>query len=295
VLLILPAMLAAGVYQISQLFYAYFSASLGEGALTMLGYADRLNQLPLSIIGTALGVAILPTISQAIARNDDAGAADVQARAFDLSMLLTLPATIALAVIAGPIIGALYEGGEFTTDDAATTAAILAILVTGLPAYVLVKVLTPAFYARKDVKTPVYIAMSILLLAIPANFLLIPVMGITALATVTSVGAWANFLLLFVILYARGQFRMPGWLISRIARQLVAAFAMGGALWFLRGALSSGFFATERGEFVALAILVAMGGAVYFGIAFLIGGVDREALASLRRRPRVTASEAAPE
>src|SRR5215208_5621254 len=155
VVLILPATAAAGVYQISQLFYAYFSAGLGEGALTKLSYADRLNQLPLSIIGTALGVAILPAISQAIARGDDAEAADVQARAFDLSMLLTLPATLALAVAAVPIIGALFQGGEYSVEAARTTGNILAILVTGLPAYVLVKVLTPAFYARKDVKTPV--------------------------------------------------------------------------------------------------------------------------------------------
>ena len=286
VILILPATIAAGAYQISQLFYAFFSTRLGEGALTMLSYADRLNQLPLSIIGTALGVAILPAISQAIARDDEAAASDVQARAFDLSMLLTLPATIALAVIAGPIVGALYEGGEFTADDAATTATILAILVTGLPAYVLVKVLTPAFYARRDVKTPVSVAMTILVLSIPANFLLIPIMGITALATVTSAGAWANFLLLFAILWKRGQFRMPTWLVTRVVRQFLAALAMGASLWFMGRLLTGGFFATEAGEFVALALLVGVGGAVYFGIAFLIGGVDREALAFLRRRPR---------
>ena len=140
----------------------------------MLSYADRLNQLPLSIIGTALGVAILPSISQAIARDNEAEAADVQARAFDLSMLLTLPATLALAVGAVPIIGALFQGGEYTMEAARTTGNILAILVTGLPAYVLVKVLTPAFYARKDVKTPVLIAVVVLVLSIPANFLLIP-------------------------------------------------------------------------------------------------------------------------
>ncbi|MDP1911444.1 MAG: murein biosynthesis integral membrane protein MurJ, partial [Hyphomicrobium sp.] len=183
VVLILPATAAAGVYQISQLFYGYFSTRLGEGALTNLSYADRLNQLPLSIIGTALGVAILPSISQAIERKDEAGAADVQARAFDLAMLLTLPATLALVVAAGPIIGALFQGGEYSVADARTTGNILAILVTGLPAYVLVKVLTPAFYARKNVKTPVKIAMSVLLLSVPANFLLIPHLGIYSLAT----------------------------------------------------------------------------------------------------------------
>jgi putative peptidoglycan lipid II flippase len=284
VLLILPATAAAGVYQISQLFYGYFSTLLGEGALTNLSYADRLNQLPLSIIGTALGVAILPAISQAIARGDDDAASDVQARAFDLSMLLTLPATLALAVAAIPIIGALFQGGEYTVEAARTTGNILAILVTGLPAYVLVKVLTPAFYARKDVRTPVLIAVAILLLSIPANFLLIPRIGIYSLATVTSAGAWINFLALLAILYARGHFRMPGWLVSRVARQMVAALAMAATLYFLREALGDFFFGGVLERAFGLATLVGIGGIVYFGIAFLIGGVDREAIASLRRR-----------
>ncbi|MDQ3247409.1 MAG: murein biosynthesis integral membrane protein MurJ [Pseudomonadota bacterium] len=284
VLLILPATAAAGVYQISQLFYGYFSTLLGEGALTNLSYADRLNQLPLSIIGTALGVAILPSISQAIERKDEAGAASVQAQAFDLSMLLTLPATLALVVASGPIIGALFQGGEYTVEAARTTGNILAILVTGLPAYVLVKVLTPAFYARKNVKTPVTIAMVILLLSIPANFLLIPRMGIYSLATVTSVGAWANFLLLFVILYMKGHFRLPVWLVSRIARQLIAALVMAAALFGLRELLGGMFFGGLIERAVGLAVLVGTGGVVYFGVAFLIGGVDRQALATLRRR-----------
>ncbi len=287
VILILPATAAAGVYQISQLFYGYFSTLLGEGALTMLSYADRLNQLPLSIIGTALGVAILPTISQAIARDDHKVATDVLARAFDLSMLLTLPATLALAVGAVPIISALFQGGEYTVEAARTTGHILAILVTGLPAYVLVKVLTPAFYARKDIKTPVVIAMSILALSIPANFLLIPILGIYSLALVTSVGAWTNFLALFIFLYARGHFRMPVWLVSRVARQLAAALVMAAVLYGIRTALAGWFLGGFLERAVALAILVGVGGIVYFGVAFLIGGVDREAIASLRRKKAV--------
>ena len=284
VILVLPATLAAGVYQISQLFYAYFSSQLGEGALTKLSYADRLNQLPLSIIGTALGVAILPAISQSIARGEEAEAADVQARAFDLSMLLTLPATLALAVASGPIIGALYQGGEYSVEAARVTGNILAILVTGLPAYVLVKVLTPAFYARKDVKTPVRIAMGVLGAGIVANFLLIPVMGIYALATVTSASAWINFGLLFAILYARGQFRMPGWLVSRVSRQFAAAIAMGAALYGLNIVLADFFFGGVLERMIGLGALVGVGAAVYFGVAWVIGGIDKEALAMLRRR-----------
>jgi putative peptidoglycan lipid II flippase len=286
IVLILPATAAAGVYQISQLFYAYFSAGLGEGALTMLSYADRLNQLPLSIIGTALGVAILPAISQAIARDDEAEASDVQARAFDLSMLLTLPATLALVVAAGPIIGALYQGGEFNLEDARVTGNILAILVTGLPAYVLVKVLTPAFYARKDIKTPVWIAMAVLLGGIVANFVLIPLLGIYALATVTSASAWINFGLLFVILYARNQFRMPGWLIGRVSKQLIAALAMGASLYAVKLAAADLFFGGVLERVIGLGALVGIGGMVYFAVAWLIGGIDKEALATLRRRAK---------
>jgi putative peptidoglycan lipid II flippase len=284
VLLVLPATAAAGAYQISQLFYGYFSTLLGEGALTNLNFADRLNQLPLSIIGTALGVAILPAISQAIERKNEAEAADVQARAFDLSMLLTLPATLALVVGSGAIIGAIYQGGEYTVENARITGNILAILVTGLPAYVLVKVLTPAFYARKDVKTPVRIVMAILLLQVPANFILIPVIGIYSLAVVTSAGAWINFLVLFVILYRRGHFRMPGWLVSRVLRQLIAALAMAAALYGIRGALESWFFGSAIQRVIALGLLVGVGMVIYFGVAWVIGGIDKQALADLRRR-----------
>ena len=286
VVLILPATAAAGVYQISQLFYAFFSAGLGEGALTMLSYADRLNQLPLSIIGTALGVAILPALSQAIARGEDAEASDVQARAFDLSMLLTLPATLALVVASGPIIGALYQGGEFNVEDARTTGNILAILVTGLPAYVLVKVLAPAFYARKDVKTPVWIAMGVLLGGIVANFALIPVIGIYSLATVTSAGAWINFGLLFLILYRRNQFRMPGWLVARVGKQLVAAGAMAASLYAVKLAAGDLFFGGVLERIIGLGALVGTGVVVYFAIAWMIGGMDRQAIAALRRRAK---------
>lgn len=286
IILIVPATLAAGVYQISQLFYTFFSSRLGEGALTNLGYADRLNQLPLSIIGTALGTAILPSISRSIERREDVIAANTQAKAFDMAMLLTLPATLALAVASGPIIAALFQGGRYSAEDAAITGNILAILVTGLPAYVLVKVLTPGFYARKDVKTPVRIAIGVLVASVAANFALIPLIGIYSLALVTSAGAWINMALLFFILYARGHFRMPGWLVGRIARQLLAAAAMAAVLYFLQQPLS-GFFAASAGRrIVAVGALVAAGGLVYFTIAWVSGGIDREDIKTLFRRSR---------
>jgi putative peptidoglycan lipid II flippase len=202
--------------RLAQLFYAYFSAGLAKARSTKLSYADRLNQLPLSIIGSRAW------------RRHPAGDQPAIARGRMPRRPTSRPAPSTcrccspcrprwLVVAAGPIIGALYQGGDHSVADAAVTGNILAILVTGLPAYVLVKVLTPAFYARKDVKTPVWIAMSVLLGGIVANFILIPIMGIYSLATVTSASAWINFALLFIILYARNQFRMPGWLIARWA------------------------------------------------------------------------------
>jgi putative peptidoglycan lipid II flippase len=292
VVLVLPATFAAGIYQISQFFYGFFASRLGEGAMAYLNYADRLNQLPLSIIGTALGTAILPAISRAIDRGRSDEAGRVQGRAFELSMLLTLPATLALAVAAGPIIGALFQGGKFTVEDARITGNVLAILVCGLPGYVLVKVLTPGFYARKDVRTPVRIAMTILLSSVAANFALIPWLGIYSLATVTALGAWINFLALYIILHRRGHFRIGLPLGSRLARQLLAAGAMAGVLIALQRPLAGLFFGSAGERLIGVGALVGAGVAVYFTTAWVTGGMNKEDLFDLFRRGGGKAGEA---
>ncbi len=285
-ILILPATLGSGIYYISQLFYAYFATSLPEGSLVYLGFADRLNQLPLAIIGSALGTAILPTISRAVDLGNSERAAHVQAQATELSMLLTLPAAIALAVTSGPIVAALFQGGRFTADDAATTGLVLSIIVAGLPAYVLIKVLTPGFYARKDMKTPVYIAFVMLGLGVAANFALIPVLGIAALATTTAASAWLNALALYLVLRARGHFRIEAWLWVRILKQLFAAAVMAVILYLLQDQLA-GFFAGSAGRRVlGVGALVSAGGLVYFALAWTTGGMDREDIRTLLRRKR---------
>jgi putative peptidoglycan lipid II flippase len=284
VILVLPATFAAGVYQISQFFYGFFASRLGEGAMAYLNYADRLNQLPLSIIGTALGTAILPSISRAIDRGREAEAGRVQGRAFELSMLLALPATLALAVASGPIIGAVFEGGEFTAEDARITGNILSILVLGLPGYVLVKVLTPGFYARKDVRTPVRIAIAILVGSVLANFALIPLIGIYSLATVTAAGAWINCLALYFLLHRRAHFRIDGVLAGRLARQLVAAFAMAAVLVGLQSLLGDWFAGSTIREFLGVGVLVGAGIAVYFTLAWVTGGMNKDDVLDLMKR-----------
>lgn len=285
--LILPATLGGGIYYISQFFYAYFATSLPQGSLVYLGFADRLNQLPLAIIGSALGTAILPSVSRLVDTGDTPGAARVQSQAIELAMLLTLPAALALSVASGPIVSALFQGGRFTASDAATTALVLSIIVAGLPAYVLIKVLTPGFYARKDMKTPVVIAVIMLVIGVALNFALIPVMGISALATTTALSAWLNAITLYVILARRGHFHIDGVLAGRIARQLVAALLMAAALWGTRMLLHGWFDGSTGQRLIGVAALVSVGGAVYFAVAWVIGGINREDILILLRRKKV--------
>ena len=290
-ILIIPATLGGGLYYVSQLFYAYFATSLPEGSLVYLGFADRLNQLPLAIIGSALGTAILPAISRHLGQDDPAGAAKLQGQATELAMLLTLPAAVALAVSAGPIVAALFQGGRFSAEDARTTGLVLSIIVGGLPAYVMIKVLAPGFYARKDMKTPVLVAFIALVLGVSANFVLIPLIGIAALATTTAVSAWVNATVLYVLLVRRGHFRFEAWLVSRLVRQLVAAAAMAGSLYAVQLLLAGRFAGSAGDRLFGVAALVAVGGAVYFGLAWAIGAMNQEDVRILFRRKKAVASE----
>ena len=289
--LVLPATLAGGLYYLSQFTYIYFATRLPTGALVYLGQADRLNQLPLAIIGSALGVAILPSVSRAVAGGEGAAAARIQGQAVELGMLLTLPAAVALSVAAGPIAAALYQGGEMTAANVSQTALVLAILVTGLPAYVLIKMLTPGFYARNDVKTPVTVGIAMLVAGVLFNFLLVGPLGIAALPLSPSLTAWANALILYAILHTRGHFRVEGWLASRLLRQIVAAAAMGAALWLCMRGFGATFAGSTAARFVGVGLLVAVGGIVYAAIGWIIGAVNKQDVLSLFRRVK-TAEEA---
>ena len=286
-ILILPATIGAGGYYISQLFYAYFATRLPEGSFVYLSQADRLNQLPLALVGSAIGTAILPAISRHIGLGEERQAAAIQGRATELAMLLTIPAAIALMVAAEPIMTVLFEGGRFTAADASVSALVLAILVTGLPAYVMIKVLAPGFYARKDMKTPVVITLTSLALGVVANFLFIEEVGIAILPLTTSAAAWLNAVALYVILVIRGHFRIEGWLAARLAKQLAAAAAMGVTIWLV-GGLLDGYFAGSVGQrLVGTTALIGAGAAVYFALAWVTGGMDKEDLLVLLRRKRV--------
>jgi putative peptidoglycan lipid II flippase len=283
---VIPATLGAGVYQISQLIDTFFATRLPEGSMSYLNYSDRLNQLPLSVIGTALGTAILPQISRYISTGHPGEAAKVQGKAVELSMLLCLPAALALGVAAPPLVAALFQGGRFTAMDALITGNTLAIIVSGLPAYVLVKVITPGFYARQDTATPVKTAGVVLIANIILNFALIPPFKIYGLAMAIAACSWLNCIMLYVILRRRGHFRIEPWLWGRIGRQLLAGLVMVGVLFGMRILLGGWFSGSLGHRLVAVVALVGAGGAVYFPAAWLLGGMDRGELAMLLKRKK---------
>jgi putative peptidoglycan lipid II flippase len=283
---VIPATLGAGVYQISAFIDTFFLARIGTGALSYFNYADRLNQLPLGVIGAALGTAILPQVSRHVGAGEPEKAARVQAQATELAMLLCLPAAFALAVSALPLASALFQGGRFTAEDARLTALCLSIIVLGLPAYVLVKVLTPGFYSRQDTATPVKIAVIVLVANVVLNFVLIPPFGIAGLASAIAICSWLNCVMLYVILHRRGHFRIEGWLASRIARQLVAGALMIAALYGIRMLIPGWFSGSAGHRMIGVVALVGGGMAVYFPAVWFLGGTDKEELRALLRKRR---------
>jgi putative peptidoglycan lipid II flippase len=264
----------------------FFLTRIGTGAVSWFNYADRLNQLPLGVIGAAIGTAILPQVSRHVDIGEADKAAKVQGQAAELAMLLCLPAALALAVSALPLVSAIFEAGRFNARDAHYTALTLSIVALGLPAYVLVKVLTPGFYARRDTATPVKTAVVVLIANIILNFALIPPFGIGGLAAAVAISSWLNCTILYVLLHRRGHFRVEAWLASRLIRQLIAAAGMVAALIGVRMALSGWFLGSVGHRLVAVIAIVGAGLMVYFPLVWVLGGTDREELKALLRRRR---------
>ena len=291
----LPAAIGGGAYQINTLVQLYFLNQFDAGSVSYMNYADRLNQLPLGIIGIALSTAILPTLSRFIGANNKEGTDRIQSDAIELAMLLTIPAAVALAVCALPFVTMIFQGGRFSTEQAELTGQVLAMLVLGLPAYVLVKVLVPNFYARADTRTPViaaFISLFVFVSACIANAgLNLPPLqfaglgyGVPGIALASVIGAWINVVFLFAVLAARGHYHVPLALVGRIARQLLAAAAMGAALWYARDLLTGWYDAGALMRAGALLVLVGCSAVVYFAVAYMIGAIDRQRIAALTKK-----------
>lgn len=295
----LPVAFGAGIYQINIVVNKTI-ASLGkEGAISWINYADRINLLPVGIFGTAIGVALLPLLTRQIQAGNEAGAVANQNRAIEISLLLTLPATAGIAILAGPITSVVFERGAFTPDDRVAVAQALLAFSIGLPAYVLNKALTPGFFGRHDTKTPVKASAAALIVNITLNLAFMPYLGHIGIALGTSISAWLNVTILSVILYRRGHLAPDARLKKRLPRVVLATIIMTAALWaglllvdeffwalFGLPGVASGATLTRTG---ALLVLIGVGGVIFAASAVLMGAAQRSDLDSFRRRKTPTA------
>lgn len=287
--LAVPGVIAASGVQINIL-VSQALASFETGAKSWLFYADRLYQLPLGLVGVAVGVAILPRLARAARSEDSVGGTRLMDDGIGLAMALTIPAAAALMVAPTYLIDGLYARGAFTNNDAMQSARALVHYGWGVPAFVLIKVLAPAFFAREDTKTPMRFA----LISVAVNTVLGAGLfmwlraqgsvGFPGLAIATSTAAWVNAGLLFVTLQARDWYRPGGRLITRMLGALAASFTMGVALAFmLRERVRLEALVMGDG-LMEVAAFIATGAGIYGIAAILFGAVRPSDLKTLARR-----------
>jgi putative peptidoglycan lipid II flippase len=265
-----PAMLAGGVVQIN-LLVGRQVASFFDGAIAWLSFADRLYQLPLGVVGIAIGVVLLPDLSRRLRAGDDAGGRDALSRAAEVSMALTIPSAVALMVIPVPLVSVLFERGAFGPEDTAATALALAVYSVGLPAFVLQKVIQPLFFAREDTTSPFRFALVAMLVNAAVAVSLAMTIGFLGAAIGTSVAAWVMIWLLVRGARRMGDVaRLDDRFRRRIPRICAAAVLMGLVLWLAASGLAP-YLSLPGWRYAALALLVGLGIVSYFGAGQMIG------------------------
>lgn len=258
-----PAALAGGAMQIN-LVIGSLIASFFDGAVAWLTYADRIYQLPLGVVGVAVGVVLMPELSRRIKQSDMDGARHSMNRSAEFALALTLPATVALMVIPVEIARGLFERGAYGTSDAQMTGMAVGLFALGLPAFVLNKVLTPGFFADEDSKTPLRLSLWAMGINTVLALLGAWLIGWLAIPVATAIASWVNVAMLWARLRERGYgVDMRLW--TRMKRMLGASFVMGVVVWLAAYALRD-VFEVPLARVLALLGLVAIGLGVY-GIA----------------------------
>jgi putative peptidoglycan lipid II flippase len=285
--LIAPAAAGAGAVQFNLLVSSALATGLlPHGSVTYIYYADRLNQLPLGLIGIGLGTVLLPTISAQLGRGADAEAMATQNRGLELALFFTLPATVALVICGVPIITGLLQHGHFDATDAVKTGQALAAFSIGLPSYVLVKVLTPGYYARHDTKTPMRFAMISIAVNLALNVAFILPLKHVGPPLATALASTVNVWMLYHTLKKRGQFEPDGRLKRRVPRLAIAAVLMGVALYFVAPVVTPYLVGAILRRAAGLIVLVTAGLAVYAVACFLTGAFGLDDIWLLTKRAR---------
>lgn len=266
-----PVALGSGVHQFNVLIGTLIASILPVGGISYLYYAERLNQLPLSVIGTAMSTVLLPLLAKSIraGRHDEAKA--MQNQGIELSMLLTVPAMIGLVLLAEPLVKMLYERGAFDGDAAQQTAYALMAYSLGLPAYVLTKIFDTSFYAQEDTVTPLKVAGIAVAIDIILSVALIGTLEHVGIALATAAAAWVNVAILGYLLYRRNFFALTEHL-SRFSTGLVVATAStGGVLWYLKPQVMHMVVAGGSQRILGVSLLIGSGLLTYIVTARMIG------------------------
>jgi len=265
-----PAALAGGVVQVN-LLVGQQVASYFDRAVGWLYAADRLYQLPLGVVGIAIGVVLLPDLSRRLAAGDDAGGRNALSRAAEISLALTIPAAVALMVVPLPLVSVLFERGATTSDDSAAIAMAVAVYGLGLPAFVIQKILQPLYFAREDTRTPFRYAVIAMIVNAVIAIGLAPLIGWIAAAIATTLAAWVMVILLSLGARPLGDIaRFDARFHTRIWRIVTASCGMGLVLWATMS-LTAPFFALAGWRYLALLGLMLIGMISYFGLGQLIG------------------------
>ncbi len=272
-LLIAPAALGAGVAQIN-LFIDIIIASQFDSGVSYLYYADRINELPLAIIGIAVGTVLLPVLSRHIRKGDMEAAYKTQNQAIAFSLFLSLPAMAAIITLSEPIIRVMFERGAFLPSDTVATYKALIAFALGLPAFILIKILAPCFYANEDTKTPFKIATFCIAVNLILNLVLMVSMRHVGMALATSIAGWTNVVLMFVALKKRNWIVLELYLAKEVAKMLAACVVMCALLWALIAPLDGHLHGTTLTRFVALFLLSCVGMGAYMLVSIFTNNLQ---------------------
>jgi putative peptidoglycan lipid II flippase len=282
-----PGLLGAGVTQLNLAVDVVIASLLPAGTVSVLYFADRVQQLPLGVIGTAVGTALLPLLSRQVRAGEAAAAIGTLNRAMEYALFLTLPAALALSLCAYPIILVLFGRGEFAPESVLFSSQCLAAYALGLPAFVIVKVLAPAFFARGDTATPVKVGTACVGLNLCLNVAFMLPLAHVGPALATSFAAIGNVAGLALVLHRRGIFQPDSQLRRRVIGMIAASVAMGLVLLLTRGVLFAHVSSNGMIKLLSLASLITAGMLTYAAAAQVFGAYDLREVKRMMSRPRL--------
>ena len=268
-----PATLGSMGTQVAMFADTIIATFLPTGALSALYYADRLNQLPIGVIGIAVGTVLLPEMSRRLTANDHDGAMASQRRAFDFTLLFSVPFVAAFLTVPDVITRAMFARGAFSKADAAAAGATLAAYAVGLIPFVMIRSAVSTFYARKDTATPVKASLTGIAVNVLLKIVLMGSLAQVGLALATAVGAWVNLLLVLGFAVRAGYLDLDRALLRSFAKFALSGAVLGAALWFAArfAAVQFAHLSALRDE-AALLLLVGVGALVYGGAVLLLFG-----------------------